>query len=229
MTWSILRQHWKKIAGVAVAVVALPATIFGLRFGYEHAEYTVTASYDGFEIRTYGPRLVAEVTVEGTPEEATSEGFRILAGYIFGANVAAEEIAMTTPVERTPADRTSARIAMTTPVDRRGAGDSWVVTFTMPSKYDLATLPKPEDERIVIRELPPQRFAAIRISGSPSESDVAARTEQLAADAAAQGLRVDESAPPIYSRYDPPWTPSLLRRNEIMLRLAPAISDVPAA
>jgi hypothetical protein len=185
------------------------------RAGVESPTYAVESEHEGWEVRRYGARLVAEVDVEGTPREATSAGFRLLADFIFGNNVARDEIAMTAPVDRTRSEK----IAMTAPVDRTAKGDRWTVAFTMPSEYTLETLPRPNNPKVHIREIPPQTYAVMRFRGSPSEPVVQRRMDDLQRKVADAGLTADGSAP-TYARYDPPWTPGFLRRNEIFVRLA---------
>lgn len=185
----------------------------------ETPAYTVVKQGAGFELRAYAARLVAEVEVTGDPRQATEAGFRLLAGFIFGNNTRAEEVAMTAPVDRRAA---SEKIAMTAPVDRQRRGDRWIVTFTMPGKYTQATLPRPKDPRVQIRELPAVTFAVRQFSGAPDEQGVQQEIAALRQAVAAAGLAVVD-APPVYSRYDPPWTPGFLRRNEVMLEVAAAV------
>ena len=215
------RRRIAAAGAIVAAAIAIPAGAFGMRFGYEHAHYQVDSEHEGFEVRRYAPRVVAEVSVEGLdPDRASSDGFRILAGYIFGGNLPGESIAMTTPVDRR-ASGEGERIAMTTPVDRRqasNAADRWTVSFTMPSKYTLADLPQPNDARVELRELDARRYAAVRFRGSPSEDEVRERSEELRRAADKAGLELADE-PFSYARYDPPWTPSFLRRNEILLPL----------
>lgn len=102
-----------------------------------------------FEVRDYPALVVAEVTVEGEQKEAASKGFRLLAGYIFGANKKRQRIAMTAPVAQQAAGE---NIAMTAPVAQtQGAAGTWVVRFTMPSAWTLETLPVPNDARVTLR------------------------------------------------------------------------------
>jgi effector-binding domain-containing protein len=184
----------------------------------ETPQYSVVASHDAFEVRRYEPRLVAEVAVDGSPDQATNAGFRVLANFIFGNNSARTEVAMTAPVDRTPAQGET--IAMTAPVDRRAEGEAWIVAFTMPSQYTLETLPKPNDPRIHIRTIPSTDYAVARFSGAPSEAKVQRRIEELLQAVSDEGL-TPSGAAPTYARYDPPWTPGFMRRNEIFIELAP--------
>jgi len=93
------------------------ATVLGLlspmASAIEEPKYSVVREYDGFEVREYAPYIVAEVVVPGPAEEAGNQGFRILAGYIFGGNKGERKIAMTAPVAQAPAP---VRIEMTAPV-----------------------------------------------------------------------------------------------------------------
>ena len=199
------------LLGVAVPALALAAKA---RDRTENPKFEVVEAHDGFEVRKYAPRIVAEVHVEGDPQEATSAGFRLLADFIFGNNTSASKVAMTAPVDR------SERIAMTAPVDRVEREGQWTVAFTMPSEYSLDTLPRPNDDRVKIRRIPATRYAATRFSGNPKEPEVRRRMDALEAGVKAAGLAIADK-PPTYARYDPPWTPGFMRRNEILLELAP--------
>lgn len=180
----------------------------------EEPKYTVVRQYDGFEIREYAPYLVAEVVVPGPAEEAGNQGFRILAGYIFGKNKGERKIAMTAPVAQAPAP---AKIAMTAPVTQAAANGGFVVQFTMPSEYTLETLPEPLDPQVKLREVSGGRFAVIRYSGTWSEGNYQEHLEKLERSVEAAGLRTTGS--PIYSRYNAPFVPWFMRRNEIWLML----------
>ena len=200
----------------ALAPDALAASKLLARGRVELPAYEVVDARPDFEVRRYEPRLVAEVEVEGDPDRASNAGFRVLAGFIFGGNTRAESVAMTAPVDRRPA---SESIAMTAPVDRRKAGERWIIAFTMPSHYTRDTLPRPNDRRVQIREVPATTYAVRRFSGAPGEVKVRGEMEALRAAVVAAGL-TPAGAEPIYARYDPPWTLGPLRRNEVLLELA---------
>jgi hypothetical protein len=180
----------------------------------EEPKYSVVRQYDGFEIREYAPYLVAEVVVPGPSEEAGNQGFRILAGYIFGKNKGERKIAMTAPVAQAPAP---AKIEMTAPVTQTAASGGYVVQFAMPSEYTLETLPEPLDPQVKLKEVPAGRFAVIRYSGTWSERNYVEHLEKLERGVEAAGLRTTGS--PIYSRYNAPFVPWFMRRNEIWLKL----------
>ncbi len=179
---------------------------------YESPDYQVASRVGEIEIRDYAPYLVAETTVAGTLESAGNQGFRVLAKYIFGANRGGKRIAMTSPVTQEEAEGT--KIAMTTPVTQERAGDRFQVRFMMPSDYSAETLPVPTDARIAIREVPPRTLAAIRYSGTWSKRNYDKHLDELYATLRSQGL--EPVGHPIWARYNPPFTPWFLRRNEIL-------------
>jgi len=211
---TILKWTGAAIAAGTVAATTALATGTTGSDKIEIPKYTVERTLETFEIREYPSRLVAEVQVTGSAKQASNNGFRILAGFIFGGNTSQTAVDMTAPVDL----RESETIAMTAPVDRRRDGERWTVTFTMPSKYTAQTLPVPSDDRIVVRELPAKRYAAVRFSGAPGERALQARISEFETAVSAAGIETAGSAV-IYSRYDPPWTLPFLRRNELMLEL----------
>lgn len=120
----------------------------------EQPKYTVIKKQNDFELRRYAGYIKAEVEVGGEDYKSAAErGFNILAGYIFGNNVARQKIAMTAPV----AASRSEKIAMTVPVTISRA-DTYHVAFIMPSAYTLETLPAPKDERVRFIPCPPARW-----------------------------------------------------------------------
>jgi hypothetical protein len=202
--------------GVLLLLLAA-ATLAGSAMAVEEPTFTQVLRDGDFEVRDYPSLVVAEVTVAGDQKEAASQGFRLLADYIFGANTQQQSIAMTAPVAQ---QAVSEKIAMTAPVAQtRNAAGSWVVRFTMPSTYTLQTLPRPNDARVSLRNTDPARFAVLRFSGWAQPDDVAARSKELLAWVSARGLRV--SGPVVLAQYNPPWTLWFLRRNEVMVEVQP--------
>jgi hypothetical protein len=181
----------------------------------EEPKYSVVSREGDFEVRDYPGLVVAEVEVGGDRSDASSEGFRLLAGYIFGGNTGGESIAMTAPVTQAPAE--GSRIAMTAPVTLSGDDGRWTVQFTMPSKYRLETLPVPNDPRVHLRARPPARTAVIKFSGLTGNDRVERQAERLADYLRRQKLK--PTGKPSLARYDPPWTPWFLRRNELQVTL----------
>jgi hypothetical protein len=198
----------------------LVLTFAGLTFGgpavaIEQPRYSVSVSEGAYEIRRYEPYIVAEVVVSGDQSEAVQQGFRKLAGYIFGSNAGKAKIAMTAPVAQRPDGE---KIAMTSPVTQTPAGQGrWTVQFMMPSVYALESLPKPNDADIRFRGEPAREMAVLRFSGVARDQNYRMRTEDLRRWIAAKGLTARGSA--VLAQYDPPWTIWFLRRNEVLLEV----------
>lgn len=198
------------IAGLVLGFSLLGAPAMAV----EEPPFETVVSDGAFEIRDYPALAVAEVTVPGAQKEAANAGFRLLAGYIFGGNSGKADIAMTAPVTQEPAGE---KIAMTAPVTQTPSDGEWVVRFTMPGKYTLATLPKPDDPRVRLRETPPARFAVVRFSGVARPDIVAKKTADLSAWMEKRNLGA--AGPASLAQYNPPWTPGFMRRNEVMVPL----------
>jgi hypothetical protein len=177
--------------------------------GTETAPYTVERTLEGAELRRYGPRLVAEVTVSGSRSGAANAGFRILAGYIFGGNAESSKIAMTTPVAQVPESAAA----------KSGAdgAQSWTVRFTLPASRSLADLPPPDDPRIRLIETAPERMLVLQFSGRPTDAALARATASLQAIADRAGVK--GRGEPEFLFYDSPFTLPWNRRNEVALVL----------
>ena len=178
----------------------------------EEPRHEVVLREGDFEVRAYAPRVLATTRVVGDRDAAASEGFRRLAGYIFGGN--RRGTASTSTAQRAEGER----IAMTAPVGQTPEGTAWTVSFTMPAGRTVATLPEPLDARVTLRALAPERVASLRFSGRTTQTRIDAETARLEAWVRAHGWR--SAAPPEVNRYDPPWTLPFLRRNEIWVTLA---------
>lgn len=195
------------------ATVSAVVIFGGDTVAYESPKYRVVDRLSDVELREYEPYVVAETAVDGDLESAGNRGFRILARYIFGDNQGKRKIAMTTPVSQEKAQGTT--IAMTAPVTQEKAGDQYTLQFMMPSEYSLDELPEPKDPRIRIREIPARRFAAVRYSGTWSKRNYQKHLEQLLDTLSAAGYAPEGE--PIWARYNPPFMPWFLRRNEILM------------
>lgn len=188
----------------------------------EEPAYEVTAKIGDIELRQYAPYVVAEVLIAGSATEAGNEAFGILAGYIFGKNKGERKLAMTAPVTQTAAPM---RLEMTAPVIQSPAPGGYLVQFVLPRGITLDSAPEPIDQRIVLRQVPAMRVAVIRYTGFWSDANYNAHLALLTE--ALQKAAVKWSGEPIYSRYNPPFTPWFLRRNEIWLQLSAAADNRP--
>ncbi len=204
----------------AVGIFALFLLSGQFAMATEEPTFTSSLKEGDFEVRSYPALVAAQVSVTGTRDEASNAGFKLLAGYIFGGNTRKQSIAMTAPVVQAQAGNET--IAMTAPVIQSGvAGQSgaWTVRFIMPSAYTMDTLPTPKDPKVQLLPLPPARFAAVMFSGLAREADVALRTAELTAYMTQHALQ--PTGPPALARYNPPWTPWFMRRNEVLIPIAP--------
>lgn len=179
----------------------------------ETPAYQVEKTLGGAEMRLYAPRIVAEVTVTGSRSAAINDGFRVLAGYIFGGNTGSAKVAMTAPVTQMPAEK----IAMTSPVTQSALDGAWVVQFTMPSEYTMDTLPAPKDTNIRFVRQPSDRQLVLQFSGLAGAEALAQKEMELRAIATANGLEL--GAGPMYYFYDAPFTLPWNRRNEVAFYL----------
>ncbi|TFD64617.1 heme-binding protein [Cryobacterium sp. Hb1] len=186
----------------------------------EQQPYQVVKSYDDFELRRYPAHLVAEVVTDGPFEDAGNRAFRYLFAYITGANRSLQKVAMTAPVVQTDAEE---KIAMTAPVlqesveDASGAaaGEQFRVAFVLPKDLTAQTAPEPTDPAVHLRTVPASLAGALRFSGRWSQTRYEQHLDQLRGALAAAGFSVLGS--PRFARFDPPFKPWFLRRNEVLL------------
>jgi len=106
-------------------------------------------------------------------------------------------------------------IKMTAPVGQQRVQESWAISFMMPASYTLETLPEPDDPKVMLRQVPARRIAAVRYSGFWSEKNFHRYKLELESWIHERGLTI--VGDPIWARYNPPFTPWFLRRNEILI------------
>jgi SOUL heme-binding protein len=207
----------KRISAAAVFVVsAITLLTFTMpSHAIEEPSYKIVQTLQDVEVREYVAYTVAEVVVPGPASEAGNQAFPILAGYIFGKNKGERKFAMTAPVTQAAVP---VKLAMTAPVTQTQAPGGFLVQFVLPKDVTLASAPEPLDPQVKLREVPPSRMAVIRFSGTSSQSNYDEHLVKLQAGLRAANL--PWSGEPIFSRYNAPFTPWFLRRNEIWLNVA---------
>lgn len=199
------------------SILAMLLTLLGMQaMAIEEAKYTVLKQEGHLELRQYAPHIVAETLVESDFEGAGNKAFRRLFNYISGNNESQQKIAMTVPVSQAVQGE---KIAMTVPVGQQKVGKNWAVSFMMPATYTLETLPKPKDTQVYLRQVPTHYVAAIQYSGFWSEKRFMSHKQQLETWIQAQSLKSTGDA--IWARYNAPFTPWFLRRNEILVPVEP--------
>ena len=183
---------------LTVTVALLFAGCQATRAGYETAPYHVVRADGKFELRDY-PALAVVETPTIRSRNGGDGSFMRLFRFITGGNVAKQKIAMTTPVFMT-GDETNATMA-----------------FVLPAKVKTGGVPKPTDAAVTVRELPAGQFAVLRFSGGRKAANETKAVEKLKAWTTQAGLKTETT--PVFGYFDPPWTPTFLRRNEAMLRI----------
>jgi hypothetical protein len=162
------------------------------------------------DIRRYPASVLAETTARDQ-----LIAFRRLFEYISGANEAEASVSMTAPVETT----VGTKIAMTAPVRTESAASGLRMGFFLPPAYDLDSAPQPTAEAVTLREVPARRMAAIGFSWYAPAWRVK-RYEDRLRDAL-DGTNYEPTGDPSLLRYDDPWTPPFMRRNEVVVELEP--------
>ena len=198
-----------------IIAVGLIGTAGGCISGVEQAKYQVRTKDGNFELRDYAPHIVAETVVDGSMKDAGNQAFGRLFGYISGKNRSRAKIAMTAPVSQRASGE---KIAMTAPVGQQRTDAGWAVSFKMPASFSMDTLPSPEDPQVVLREVPASRMAAVRYSGTWSTKRYDRHEREL--EDWIRKMEYSKIGDPAWARYNPPFTPWFLRRNEILIPVA---------
>jgi SOUL heme-binding protein len=202
-----------KLLKIFCASLLLGLLCTGHVMAIEEPKYEVIQTDGAFEMRKYAPILIAETMVDGDMDEASNKGFRLIADYIFGNNQVVDsnantKIAMTAPVTVEPQSTdTNMQLAK-----------KWRIHFVMPSQYTLANIPKPKNDAITLKEIPSKYFLVYSYSWLNTLTRVQNKTDEALEWANRKGLKV--IGVPKLSRYDPPWTLPMFKRNEIMLEVA---------
>ena len=188
----------RHLAGAITTLVALSLPLFSITAkAIEEPAYSVEKAWEAeqIEIRRYAPRVMAVTTMQGNEDD----GFRVLAGYIFGGNATEQKIAMTAPVQQSMSGNAE-------------------MAFMMPAEYSLEDLPEPDDERVGFEVAPAYTAAVIRFSGWASADKADEHWQRLRQFLIAE--EIDIAGEPTLNQYNPPWTLPFLRRNEIIVPVA---------
>lgn len=182
----------------------------------DEPKYTVLKDYgNGIELRNYSTYIIAETEVSANnADEAGNLGFKKLGGYIFGDNQRKQSIAMTAPVSQSKSEK----IAMTAPVNQSQLDNGqWRVSFVMPDKYTLETLPTPNDKNIYFLSVPARKVLVIRFSGRWTDNNFNEHEQYLMQALKTNHLNAFGKA--WTARYNPPILPGFMRRNEVMIEV----------
>jgi hypothetical protein len=204
----------KRSIQIVIAVMVIMISVMDA-MAIEEAKYKVVEKDNRFEIRDYTPHILAETIVEGDLKGAGNKAFNRLFRYISGDNRSRKKVAMTAPVSQQPMGE---KIEMTAPVGQRRVQEKWAVSFMMPASYTIETLPEPEDPNITLRQVPARRMASVRYSGFWTEKRYLRYKSELESWIKEKGLTI--VGDPMWARYNPPFTPWFLRRNEILIPIS---------
>ena len=193
----------RKILLVASAIaIILVLALLLTQSSAETIPYSIKGTTGEIEFRQY-PSLVL-ATTDNSQNDA---GFNLLFAYISGSNKARDKIPMTAPVI------TSQKIPMTSPV----VSNATSMSFVLPAGKTREETPDPLDSRVRIVTLPEREVAVIRFTGYASPQEVDAVTLRLQ-----DGLKkagIETVGEPFLMRYDTPWMPGFLRRNEVAVEI----------
>lgn len=188
---------------------------FGIRSGYEQPSFVVIDQVtENLQIR----RMKAIVAVETTVNiadygQSRNVAFKRLFDYISGTNRTQLDVEMTVPVE---SSYTSEQISMTAPVESTQTAEGHMkMRFFLPAEYNFESAPKPTNKNVSLLQIPEQYQAVLRFNGQANESVIESKTLELMniLENSAWGIIGNPSA----YFYDPPWTISIFRRNEIVI------------
>ena len=200
------------VAGAALAGAALIGGAFYVlqERKTEEPDYRALKSDGDFQIRDYPAMTVAETVVQGPRKAALSEGFQIIADYIFAKSRTGEKIEMTVPVMQDSGDP----MASDPPLFDDELEGAWRTRFVMPTGRTAADLPEPPDA-IELVNLPPRKVAVVSFSGRADDAMLADAEDRLRGWLARNNENSD--AGPEYAFYNSPMIPGPLRRNEVWL------------
>jgi len=163
---------------------------------YERPEYETMESEPPFELREYKDFYIVEY--DNTNDPGIENGFGTLFRYISSDNAMRE------------------KISMTVPVFEEIAGDQMKMAFVVPKeKWDH--VPEPNNQWLSVKKFDRGLFAVLIYSGFSSGSKEQQMIEKLKVWIGAKGYR--EASNYMLAFYNPPFTPPMFRRNEIMVRV----------
>ena len=189
---------WISLTIVVVAGIGLLIVSFTSK-NIETPKYKVIKNYDEVEVRQYPKMVVAKTNLaDKSFDNQGSNGFRTIAGYIFGGNEKNEKIAMTAPVVM-------------------NMGDSASMYFVMPKSYDKSELPTPNSKNVQIVEVAEKTVAVITYGGFSSDEKIEKHRKQLEQILLKNKIQTKGSY--MYMGYNAPWD-IINRKNEVAIELA---------
>lgn len=180
---------------LALSALVLTLGCSATRAGYETAAYQPVEKDGAFSIREYEEMVLVSTSTED--DRRGNSSFMKLFNYISGGNDDESKVAMTTPVFMHEDSRMS---------------------FVLPAK-NRENPPEPGAADVSLESVPAYRAAVLRFRGRAKSDDVERQTKRLREWMDAHNL--EASGAPVLAQYDPPWTPGPLRKNEMLIPIAP--------
>ena len=165
-------------------------------------EFRVLQTYEDFELREYLPCVIAEVKVSANYSTATRSAFSSLFNYISQGNESSQKIAMTAPV-------------ITAQKADRSDSAGWYVSFVMPSGSAFDHMPHPNDSEVKLRELDTETCVAKSFRGTATDELSRKKVQELRTSASKANIALSDETR--ICRFDPPFKPSFLQYNEIVI------------
>ena len=183
--------------------------------GLGQPEYNVLSTADDIEFRRYEPFIIASTQLSQSGNSGLSSGFRVLAGYIFGGNQPGEKLAMTAPVlqQNEPGES----LPMTAPVLQ--SAQDMRMAFVMPAGRSLEDLPIPQNAQVSLTSVDWGDAVAIRFAGRGKQERFNEAEAKLRAALEKAGRL--PSGPALYAQYNSPSAFPPMRRNEVIIPIAP--------
>jgi hypothetical protein len=167
----------------------------------EQVPYQVIQEYPGFEVRNYSEHSLVFIDATGDLAASSNSAFQPLFKFISGDNTAGQKVSMTAPV-----------------FQEQTAVNQHRISFAMPGTLTPGTVPTPKNSQLTVSVVPGHLAAALQFRGSWDESRVKQKADQLLSMVTAAGLQPE--GPVIFARYNPPFYPPILRRNEVLVKLS---------
>ncbi len=188
---------WISLTIVVITGIGLLIVSFTSK-NIETPKYKVIKTYDEVEVRLYPKMVVAKTNLaDKSFDDQGSNGFRTIAGYIFGGNEKNEKIAMTAPVVM-------------------NMGDSASMYFVMPKSYDKAELPTPNSKNVQIVEVAEKTLAVISYGGFSSDEKIEKHRKQL--EIILKKNKIQTKGAYMNMGYNAPWD-IINRKNEVAIEV----------
>ena len=91
------------------------------------------------------------------------------------------------------------------------------MAFILPVGFTERNAPQPDGQQIEFISVPPRQLATLRFSWFTSSERVSRKTLELLSVLRSQEISTEGE--PFLMRYNDPWTPPFMRRNEVAIQV----------